>query len=71
MVNTIWKERKSKTEANIAAVEELTEECGLTPLSARLLVKRGYDTADKAMEMCIRDRYIMEKSMPSRGLPLR
>lgn len=49
MVNTIWKERKSKTEANIAAVEELTEECGLTPLSARLLVKRGYDTADKAM----------------------
>ena len=49
MVNTIWKERKSKTEANIEAVEELIEECGLTPLSARLLVKRGYDTADKAM----------------------
>lgn len=41
MVNTIWKERKSKTEANIEAVEELIEECGLTPLSARLLVKRG------------------------------
>ena len=25
------------------------EECGLTPLSAKLLIKRGYDTADKAM----------------------
>ena len=49
MVNTIWKERKSKTEASPEAVGELMEECGLTPLSARLLVKRGYDTADKAM----------------------
>lgn len=49
MVNTIWKERKSKTEVNPTAVEELMEECGLTPLSAKLLVKRGYDTADKAM----------------------
>lgn len=49
MVNTIWKERKSKTEVNPTAVEELMEECGLTPLSAKLLVKRGYDSADKAM----------------------
>ena len=32
-INAI-KERKSKTEANIEAVEELIEECGLTPLSA-------------------------------------
>lgn len=49
MIKTLWKERKSKTENLKAAQEELIESCGLTPLAARILASRGYDTADAAM----------------------
>ncbi|MEG0074503.1 MAG: single-stranded-DNA-specific exonuclease RecJ [Eubacterium sp.] len=49
MVKTIWKERKDKITVEKEAETELTEDCGLTPLSAKLLIKRGYDTADKVM----------------------
>ncbi|MEG0378771.1 MAG: single-stranded-DNA-specific exonuclease RecJ, partial [Eubacterium sp.] len=49
MVKTIWKERKDKSIENEEAEAELAEACGLTPLSAKLLIKRGYDTAEKAM----------------------
>lgn len=49
MVNTIWKERKSTIPVSDEAVQELVEECGITQMGAGILVKRGYDTADKAM----------------------